>query len=163
MTPVRLIGAAIIFLCAMATVREYGTYCRKRIAQSAAFLAFVRHVGERVCVYLMPIGSAALEFEDTELSAVGFLGAVRSGGTVYSAFTLARDKLLFSDEQKAYLSSLFKELGCAYIEDERVRVEKATDTLSRLHAEEERKAMESEKVVRTLILALALGIIVLIL
>lgn len=163
MTPLRLVGAAVIFLCAMATVREYSAFCHRRIAQSAAFLRFVRHIGDRVCVYLVPIGTAAREFDDGELSGVGFLDAVRSGGSLRSAFELSLGKLLISEQERELLSSFFKEFGSAYIDDERVRVEKMNAALLRIHTDEEKKTKESEKVVRTLVLALALGIIILIL
>ena len=163
MTPLRLVGAAIIFFCAMTTVREYGAFCRRRIAQASAFLSFIRHLEERVCVYLMPISVAASDFEDDELSSIGFAGALHSGGTLYSAFTIAREKLLFSEEQKELLSSFFRDFGGAYAADERARIEKLIDSFSRLCAEDEKRVRASDQATRALILAVALGLIILIL
>ena len=163
MSPLRLVGAALIFLCAMATVREYSAFCKRRIAEGEAFASLLRHLKERVCVYLLPVSSAVADFDDTELSRVGFIGALRSCGSLHSAFALVRDKLLISDGQKELLSSFFADFGGAYVKDERERIERAEDTLLKLQAEDEKKTGESEKVAKTLILASALGLIILIL
>lgn len=163
MSPLRLVGAAIIFFCAMATVREYSAFCKMRIAEGEAFASLLRHLKERVCVYLLPISSAVADFDDGELSRVGFIDALRSCGSLHSAFALVRDKLLISDGQKELLSAFFSDFGGAYVKDERERIERAEDTLLKLQAEDEKKTRESEKVARTLILASALGLIILIL
>ncbi len=163
MTALKLLGAALIFACAIATVREYSSYCETRIRQSAAFCAFVTHIEMRACTYLLPSSEAAAGFEDEELEKVGFIGALRSGGSLYSAFSLVKDSLLFSDGQKEALLSFFKDFGNSYVNDERKRVERTKEELVRLGREDEKKTKESEKVVKTLVLALALGVIILML
>ncbi len=163
MSVLKLIGMLLIFASAITTAREYGEYCQRRIRQSSAFRAFVAHLESKAFTYLLPSSEAVCDFADEELAGVGFIDALREGGSLYSSFSLVKDKLLFSEGQKAALLSFFKDFGNSYVEDERARAKKAAQSLEELGMEDEKKTKESERVVKTLVLASALGLIILML
>lgn len=161
MSPIKLIGAVLVFVGAVAIARDYSSYCDRRIKQSVGFMAFVKYIEERVCVYLLPRAEAAAGFDNAALSEIGFIELLRSSPSLYSAFSLVESRLLISDAQKEALSSFFKDFGRAYALDERARIEKLKTDMQSLNERDEKQTKESEKVVKTIVLASALGMIIL--
>ncbi len=162
MSVLKLLGIALIFSAAILFVREYSAYCKKRRSECLACLKLFEHMRSRLERYLLPMSELCLDFKDATLDALGFFSAAQAGGIPH-AFEEIKDKLSVSREFKNRISEFLCNFGKGYLKEESKRLSDMLSEISELCKVECENIETSEKVTKTLVFGLALGIIVLIL
>lgn len=110
----------------------------------------------------MPSDELWRGFESEELSAVGFLDAVKSGEGIFSAYKKCEGKLSLSREEKCVLSELFSSLGEGYLEDGMRLIRASEEKMQQLHRALSEDLPRCVKLAATLSLTAAIGISILI-
>jgi len=157
----RLFGSVLIVLGAIILGRGYGEYCERRLKESEGFLAFLVHARGEVVRSLTPPEGFVRSFRSEALEGSGFLSALRGGESLGSAFESSMKKSSLGKELRELLSEFFSEFGRDYKDGETARIEDYIDRV-RTVVESERENLEkNSKICRVLLVAGALGLIIL--
>lgn len=133
-----VVGGLMIFVsCSLVGFSAARVY-RLRVNQLEAFLKLIKHIKAQIECFCAPLCSILEGYEDTQLSACGFLLAARELG-VKAGFESCRSRLFLSEEESDELAKFFDGLGshsadeessgCAYYE------KTISDALSRERSE----------------------------
>lgn len=160
--PLRLGIGAIILIGALAISREYSAFYRRRIAQTDGFVALIIHIEGAISERLASGKGLVAGFSDEALSSLGFLESVRSGATLHDAFLGCRRASVISREVSMRLERYFADFGRYYKERELSRAATCVEELERLLERERADMPKNVKLARTLLVAFALGVLILI-
>ena len=158
---VKWAGVAIIMLCALFFGKEYSAYVEKRLSQYRGFVAFIGHIEGMILRFLAPQESLWQNFSDEALEKCGFLPSLRSGSTLSGAFSDCEASLSLSDEQKERFSAFFADFGRDYMDGELNRASDFHRESEELLKKEEAELTKSVKITNTILIASALGIVIL--
>ena len=158
----RIFGSVLIVLAATFVARGYSRYCEARLRTLEGFLSFLLHIKGEIKRTLTTPEGFVRDFKCEELSECGFLSAVGSGEPLHGAYLSSLPKLKLGINARELLSEFFEGFGKDYAEGERIRTESYAQKLERI-AESERESLpKNVKLCRALLLAGALGLIILI-
>lgn len=157
----RVFGSVLVVLAALILGKEYSAYVNKRCSESDGFLLFLLHIKGEVSRFLTPPDGFARSFENDALSRTGFLTSLAEGVGLKDAFELAKKKLsLCSDAQKC-LFEFFSDFGKDYKDGELKRCESYTERFESIIREDKCTLEKNVRVVRSILCAVALGIVIL--
>ena len=157
-----LVGSAVLF-GAVGAVRKYKAFCEERMAASRAILGFIKYRGELMSRFSSSKSEICKKYEDEILEKSGFLPTLREGKSFIDALRSSRKNLPLSDAAIEILETIFAEMGNGYLDEERQRQKAAELEMAAFAAKEKEELERDVKVKTTLILAAALGAIILIL
>lgn len=155
-------GAGVILLCALMVGRDYTAYVRERLSQYRGFVALLSHIEGMISRFLTPQDGLWHSFSDDALEKCGFLPALRSGKGLSEAFIGCVDGLSLSDLTKQRLSDFFSGFGRDYMDGEIARVGELRSELESGLKKEESELEKSLKITNALLLAGAVGLVILI-
>lgn len=157
----KYIGIVLILLSSILFGRLYSEKAGTPVRELGEFLRFLRFMKERVACYLEPPSEIARDFSSELLESLGFLGEVRRGAGLASAFLAAREKLSVSDEDKAALADFFDRSGRGYLDAELKLIDSAIEKLERSKEKYGEHYRTRARGVRVISAAFGLGISIL--
>lgn len=156
---VRFAGVLMILFSAILGGREYERFVRKRSAEEEGFIALLLHIRAKVECFLSVSGELVTDFENEALMSVGYLGGEAASAS--ERFYRALPKLSISEEAKNILNSFFNSFGKEYKGGTLSLVDRTRESLER-YVDSERDIREKNiKIFRTVLAALALGVVIL--
>ena len=155
-------GAGIILLCALFVGKDYSAYIKKRLSEYRGFTELILHIEGMISRFLTPQDSLWQNFSSDALEKCGFLSALRSGKGLSEAFDASKPSLSLSDELKDRLSGFFHGFGGEYLDGEISRTSDFRSELEDGLKVEESELEKSLKITNALLLAGAVGIVILI-
>lgn len=157
----KLFGAALLLFAAAKISRKYSEYVSYRASLSRAFSELLLHIKNKISVYLAPPSELVSGFSSEILSESGFISLAKELGSPKKAYGALADSLSLSPGAKRILDSYFDSFGSAYKEGLLKATEAAEAALRREAEKEEEELPREKKLARTVIFAVALGIIIL--
>ena len=154
-------GLALIALAAYFLGRSFEEREGSRVRVLDGFVGLLRHIRKGIASYLEPIPRALFSFADGELERIGFLPLLREGATLYEAYSEVSGRISLGSEAERLLSELFKRLGRGTREETVKDAQCAEEELSRIAESEKAELEKSVKLTKTMLYAVALGIIIL--
>ncbi|MBQ8689510.1 MAG: hypothetical protein IJ515_04015 [Clostridia bacterium] len=124
------------------------------------FYRFLSHMRLQISCYLRPADELYLGFESKALDDIGFIGALKDGCSIGEAYKKAARKISLPTEVDRVLLSLFSSLGGSYLEEEIKLIDSHREELSVLLEREREESPKRAKMIRTLSVAISLGIII---
>lgn len=157
-----MISAALcvlVALCSILLSGELRGYKQKSLLISEELYALVLHVKRQVGCYLRPIAELLKDYSSPTLEGVGFLPMAKERGLL----TALREceGLRISDEERRLLLSLFSSLGAGYVKDEVKLIEDCAAELYKLLLLRRSQIPKDIKLINTLCVSGALGILIL--
>ena len=149
-------------LAAILVARGYSRYCEVRLRTVEGFLSFLLHIKGEIKRTLTTPEGFARDFKCEELYECGFLSSVASGESLHGAFLSSLPQMTLGINTRELLSEFFEGFGKDYAEGERIRTESYAERLSRIAESEKEMLPKNVKLCRALLLAAALGLIILI-
>ena len=157
----RIILLLVFPLSALFLSVGYSRFAEHRLEVYRGFSSLLSYLKGRVGTHLTPIKEAFSAFSDDALAASGFIESVREGERLYDAFRLSRDRLCISKRVGEILDGFFSDFGTGYLDAELSGIEYTQKELeSAIRAEEEELSV-SVRLVRSLLLLAAVGIVIL--
>lgn len=153
-------GAILIVAAAIILGREYSKYIARQKKEMRAFSDLILHIKGEVSRFLTPTAALLSGYECPVLESSGFASAFAAHSDLSRA--LEESDIVLPRSFHALLSEFFADFGKDYREGELARILHYSELLER---EEERLISEldsSEKLAKTLLVAAALAIIILI-
>ena len=154
-------GSAILMLCALFISRCYKSYVNKRIAQTEGFVAFFSHTREKISMYLASPTKLVEGFRNESLESVGFLAALKECGKPGAAFSECSPRLSIGGELSRLLTEYFSGFGQGYKAEELARLDRFSKEAEKILEGEKRDLPQNARMVSTLLLAGAAGIVIL--
>lgn len=152
-----------ILICSLGFSREYISEMNCELSYSLEFLRFLKYVKQRLVLSLTPIRSIAGEFESEILGDIGFLQRVAGGENISRAFESSVEDKKMDGEAREIMKSAFEDFGNGNIYYELERLDGSIHKLSSRCEAISEEFKKRAKITRTLSLAFALGLIILIL
>lgn len=154
----KYIGCSLILLFSIWISKEYKSFVNRRVERTRGYLGFLRHVERKIGTVLLPQNKLWEGFSSTVLEE-DFLPRFRQCGSL----ALAYDGLEKSVGESAgkIIFSYFSEFGRADLRGELIRVRDTVAALEPVLADEISAAEKSIKVFQCVAVAIALGIIIL--
>ncbi len=143
--------------------KQYIKEEKERLEISAELLRFMKFVKDKITLSLMPISKIALCFSSERLCGNGFLDAVSKGEKVSEAFKKTFGKEGADRDFYEVFCSSFDKIGESNLEDELKRLDVGIERLEERVEQIREEHKKTAKIVTTLSLAFALGIIILLL
>ena len=143
----------------------FGGACSEKIGapvrELEEFLRFLRFMRERVVCYLEPPSSIARDFSSELLDSLGFLGEIRDGASLSSAFITSKDRLSLPDDDAKALADFFERCGKGYLESEVKLLDTAIEKLERSEEKYGENCRTRARGIRVMTAAFGLGISIL--
>lgn len=155
-------GAAVILLSALFVGKEYSAYVRQRLEQYRGFVALILHIEGMISRFLTPQDGLWRDFNNDALQKCGFLPLLREGKGLSGAFESVKASLALSEETKEMLSDFFGNFGGNYLDGEMSRTADFRTQLENGLKQEESELEKSLKISNALLVAGAVGIVILI-
>ena len=140
--------------------REYSKYMEKRMLECRDFLAFIAHMRIQVGCFLRPVKELAAGFSSPALEKAGFVSYLESADSILSAYRQCEANLSLSEEEKSVLNTLFSSFGAGYLDDGMKLIESAYSGMEILCGRLAEEKTKNTRLVTTLSVTLALGIII---
>ena len=157
----RGIGALIVFLAALLSVRLYRSYLDGRLTEGRAFLRLIERVRDGVNCYLTPIPNILEAASELHSAILSLWKRVADGATPSEAYEVVEGELSLDSVSREILRRFFDGLGSGYREGVVAFAEECRGELSErldmLEAEDEK----NKKIYSALIVGGALGFILL--
>lgn len=157
----RVLGAIILLLSAIVCGRAYEKYASRSLLELEELTRALRHIKSRISTFLSPRRELLSGFESEILSRSGFLLRVADGEELCSA--LEKSSLSISKAARAALGAFFSELGRGYRKEELSRADGAISECEAILSRERAELPKDVKIVKTLLLAGALALVILML
>ena len=151
-------GSGLILLFAYLAGRGYAGYAERRCGQYEGLIALLEHMKERLECYLSGGEAMLAGFFSEPLSEVGFFDGE---GDASARFERVRARLSVDADTRSRLGQFFAAFGSGYLRAERERISAALSFLCRRRDDYLLEKEKSVKLVRSLLLAAALGLIIL--
>ena len=157
----KLIGALLTLSSAAVIAAKYSEHLSERAAVVRGFCELLLHIKTRISVYLLPPSELTVGFHSEALERAGFLSLCRECGTPAEAYFKMKKHLPVSKEAARALDGYFSAFGTTY-KDELLRLSDATYALLLCECERlDTELPREKKLSRTVILAIALGAVIL--
>ena len=161
MSAFRIFLSALILTAAILLYRGYKSTQDKRLATESAFLELVLAIEEGLSKSAAPLPDVFRAYESRELTECGFLPLVKEGVSPKDA--LARSINTLSSPFYDTLSRLFSRLGRSYLTEELSSLRAAKEALGEALERDGAECEKNKKAVGAVMIAAALGIIILLL
>lgn len=159
----RYLAAAVILLSALWVGSGYLRYSESRLGEYAAYLKLLDHVEWALSTRCATVKEWCHGFTDKTLESLGLLPAIRDGAPISEAYEAAEKRGKSSKRAKQILSEYFSQYGRSYLDSELTKLKLTRDAL-RAEAERDESALSvSVRSFRAVILAVALGAVILLL
>lgn len=156
------IGIALMLLCAFFAWREYTLYLGRELSELAEFISFFKTMRERMKCYLEPPSAWIHNYSTPELLRVGFIGYIRDGADLCSAYTMCEGELCISDEARAVIRDMLSAQGGGYLEGELSAIDTAVDKLSLIEKRTREDHGNKSRAAGAVIAAVSIGIVILV-
>ena len=160
---IKCLGAFLILISALGLSRYYESFCLKKHKECKLFLSFCERIRKNISDYLLPRSRWCECVDATFEGAGGFFSRLASGVDIKDAYEMSYDKLLLPEDIRSEMHELFSELGRGYMKDEVARLDEMIGKLKKCETELKEEARRESKAGKALILAIALGIVILLL
>lgn len=157
----KIFGSLLILLSAYITGRGYSLYAEKRISECEGFLSFLIHIKGQITRTLTPPLDFFKDFKCEPLMRSGFLTELEAGKTLTEAFDTSKQRLSIGKQAKELLWDFFYGFGGDYKDGELARLGEFEQRLSETVKKDREELPKSVKLVRTLLISGALGLIIL--
>jgi hypothetical protein len=154
----KYIGCSLILLFSIWISREYKTFINDRVERTRAYLDFLRHVERKISISLLPQNKLCEGFSSPVLEK-DFLPRFRQCGSLAKAYEGLSNGV--GEAAGKIIFSYFSEFGKADLRGELLRVRDAVASLEPVLADEISAAEKSIKVFQAVAVAIAMGIIIL--
>ena len=155
---VAIAGSGLILLFAYLAGRGYAGYAERRYGQYEGLVALFEHMKEQLECYLSGGEAMLAGFFSQPLSEVGFFDG---DGDAAARFERVRSRLSVDADTKSRLGQFFAAFGSGYLSTERERLLPVLSFLYRQRDSYREEMEKSVKLVRSLLIAAALGLIIL--
>lgn len=157
----RILGGALLLLCALLVGREYSAYAGRRIAEHQGFIALISHSEGMIGRFLSSGDELWRGFDNEALERVGFLPLIKDGKDADSAFSTVKGRLSLGDEAKKKVEEFFKDFGSGYKDQEIARISALRAELETSLKSETAELEKNSRVLNALLVGGALGLIIL--
>ena len=154
-----MIGVTLVLLSALSLMRAYSAFLKKRRAEGEELYSFLLHICSGVRRSLGAPRELADEFSSSLPSVSSFLSLAASGtplGEAYSSVSFSLGEKLSGE-----FFALFSGFGRGYLDSELARLDDYSRRISEMLRTEGEESEKSERCVRAVIFAVALGIVIL--
>ena len=158
-----IFGAVLLVLAAFYIWREYVSFLNKGTSELGAFVRLIEHMKDRMECYLETPLEWARDFSSDELEQIGFLGEIRNGRDMNSAYVACSGNLSIGNEAKSVLSGLFSHLGEGYLGTEIGIIKASLDKLKKMEETARVEKVNKTKAAGAMIGAVSIGAIILVL
>ena len=156
----RYLGFFVIIFAAAILSREYARHMERRLAECEGFLRFFEHMRIKVSSFLSSPKELCTDFDFGALHKVGFADALRSSSDTLSAYKQISGALSLSDAEKKIVEELFSSVGSCYRTDAVRLIEAAEEKMSRVRDELAATLPKSVRLVTSLAVTGAIGIVI---
>ena len=157
---IKIIGSVLLLMSVLALTREYKKFLEKRLGICRGFTELLLHVRRKIDSYLTPASQLLDGFECKALADEGYMKKAHEVGISEAFFSLEKAIPMESSE-RVILESFFADFGKDYkdgtLRSLDIAIAGLRECIEKLCAENER----SLKLVCTLAVAAALGLIIL--
>ena len=154
----KYIGCALILIFALVVSKEYKVFSGSRVSRLSEYLDFLSHIERRISTALLPQHRLVDGFSSKALEE-SFLPKLRECGELYSAYESAGGGIC--DTAHKILLSYFADFGKSDREGELSRVREAMARLRPVFEDERSASEKNIKLFETVAVAVALGLIIL--
>ena len=156
----KMIGGVLLVLCALLISRGYRGFVREGVSQAEAFLKLFAGLYRHVSLSGTPIDKYMACANDTVLLSVGFYDEYEKSQSLYSAFCGVRHRLFIPNEMKNVIETAFSEMGRGDACNELRLIDSAVGELKEMISGYKGDAEKSMRVVAVILVAAALGILI---
>ena len=160
---IKCIGALFVLVGALVISGAYSRYYTKSVEECKQLLSFIREIREDISSFLLPQSKLGKRASRYPCDGNPFFSALARGQTLADAYEESADRMNVPEGFKRVLSELFSRLGRSYASEEAARIDSAVASLQQELNELEERAIKDVKCARTVILAVALGAVILLL
>ena len=158
-----LIGALLVMAACLLFGRGYADHLRRRAADYRAVTDFLGLMQREISARLATPAELAASAEEGRLAEIGFLGRVAAGESLGDAFRRCSSGLMLSATDRELLQSYLDGFGSDSAEDELARLGGVLSELSESERAVREETPSRIRLVTTLSVLLALGIVILLL
>jgi hypothetical protein len=155
----KLLGLALLLICALVISREYSRYVKKRIAECDGFISFIKHMRLEMKCFLRPPKDIGRGFESSAINF--FISALEGEESVYLAYSKSCSALSLSLEERAPLEELFSSIGLCYADDGVRLIDEALERLEMLRGRLTTDGLRGTRVFKTVSAAVSVGLFIL--
>ena len=155
----KLLGLALLLICALVISREYSRYLKKRIAECEGFISLITHMRLEMKCFLRPPRDIGRGFESTAINS--FISALEGEESVYLAYSKSRPSFSLTVEERAPLEELFSSIGVCYADDGVRLIDEALERLEELRGRLTSDGLRGARVFKTVSAAVSVGLFIL--
>jgi hypothetical protein len=155
----KLLGLALLLLCALILSREYKGYQKKKIAECEGFIAFLGYMRLELRCFLRSPREMGRSFENEAISA--FLSSLENEDSIHKALKVSKGALSLTDDECRPIAELFSAIGGCYADDGIRLIDAALLRLDELHSELVANGERSARVFGTVSSAVSVGLFIL--
>ena len=156
----KYVGILFVLFAAIIVSRDYSSYMQKRSAECKDFLAFIAHMRIQVGCFLRPVKKLGEGFSSPALEKSGFLDSLSESERILDAYKNCEANLSLSAEEKNLLTDFFSSFGEGYLDEGVKLIESSYSGMERLYQRLCEEKAKNTKLVTSLSVTLALGIII---
>lgn len=158
-----LVGAAVIVASALLIVRAYAAYLKRSEGACQGFIDFLKMMRGRISCYLEPMDVWVADFRCDSLEVGGFLRELRGGARLSDAFESSRQAYYLPADVEEALTEYFSSSGSGYIDGELRALESCLARLEEGVGAHQARNEKNKKAVTAVTLAVAMGLVLLML
>ena len=156
----KYIGILLVLVAAAVISHEYSRHMEKRAEECRDFLEFIAHMRVQVGCFLRPVKELATGFSSPMLEKAGFIDSLKSSDCILSAYRHCESNLSLSDEEKEVLNTFFSSFGEGYLDDGIRLIDSVYKNMEGLYGKLLEEKTKNTRLVTTLSVTMALGIII---
>ncbi len=153
--------AILVLIPSVFITRKYNARCHKKCAECQHILSFLRKIRANISVYLLPPSKWKRNFAEDGYEPSGFFSALASGKSMGEAYRLSEGELTVPEEIRRELSAFFSDFGRGYMNDELRKLDSMIATLEGALPRLTESAKNESRAAGALIMACALGAVIL--
>lgn len=157
----RTLMLALLPFAALMIGRGYTAFADKRITEYEEYIDLFALIRGRVGSFMSPIPEVICESECRVLREIGFMDALREGSSLSEAYIEVMPRSYASASVKRIMSSFFQGFGHSYLEETVRQIDSAREEVREVIDKEKVELEKSVKLVRSLLMLSAVGLIIL--
>lgn len=157
----RVAGAALLLLAAVGFIRLYRAYLGTRVAFFDEFISLIGDLRRHISTHRGSVAEIVAAHSGGRLGEVGFATAYKASGSLCKAFSDVRGQVNMPEDALRSLSEYFRTYGTGYTADELAAADGEIATLERMAKAEKEASLRSQKAASATAVAIALGLVVL--
>lgn len=157
----RVVGAALLLLAATGFIRLYRAYLHTRVAFFDEFISLIGDLRRHISTHRGSVAGVVAAHSGGKLGEIGFVTAYEASGSLYKAFSEVRGRISMPEDALRSLDEYFRTYGTGYTADELAAADAEIATLERMAKAEKEASLHSQKAASATAVAIALGLVVL--